>query len=33
VAYTAGQTITAVARVGPVDAVDVTVTGYLLTAS
>ena len=32
-AYTAGQTITAVARVGPVDAMDVTVTGYLLQAS
>ena len=33
VAYTAGQEIQAVANVGPVDAVDVTVTGYLLAAS
>lgn len=33
VAYTAGQKIEAVANVGPVDAVDVTVTGYLLAAS
>ena len=33
VAYTAGQTITAVARVGPIDAIDVTVTGYLLKAT
>jgi hypothetical protein len=33
VAFTAGQVINAVARVGPVDAMDVTVTGYLLQAA
>jgi hypothetical protein len=33
VVYSAGQQIQAVANVGPVDAMDVTVSGYLLAAS